>query len=56
MNVSVVQAFGFMTFLTAVLLVLGEAEALIPAAVPVFGVAWFIVLRGTRDGPRGERR
>ena len=48
MGVSVVQAFGFMTFLTAVLLVLGEAEALIPAAVPVFAVAWFIVLWAER--------
>lgn len=49
MTSPVVQVFGFMTFLTAVLLVLGEAYALVPAAIPVFAVAWLIVLRGARD-------
>ena len=49
-----VQVFGFMTFLTAVLLVLVEAYALVPAAEPVFAVAWLIVLRSARerDGAR----
>lgn len=48
MNSPVVQTFGFLTAVTLTILVLAEAAELVPVALLVFAVAWFIVLWAER--------